>query len=47
MHHMDADKTHFEKARKKLHKNVTSYIEQIMDATTLETIAARPITSHL
>ena len=30
MHHMDADKTHREKARWKLHKNATSGFEQIL-----------------
>ena len=33
MHHMDADKTRREKARWKLHKNATSYIEQTLEAT--------------
>ena len=32
-HYMDADKTHREKARRELHKNAMSYIEQILEAT--------------
>ena len=28
MHHMDADKMYWEKARQELHKNATRYIEQ-------------------
>ena len=39
MHHMDADKTHGEKATWKLQKNATSYIEQILEATSHETAA--------
>ena len=30
---MDADKTPKDKARRELHKNATSYIEQILEAT--------------
>ena len=30
MHYMDADKTQKEKARWKLHKNTTSYSEQML-----------------
>ena len=33
MHNMDANKMHREKARLKLHKNSTSYIEQILNTT--------------
>ena len=47
MHHMDADKTHREKARRELHKNATSYIEQILEATPHETTPVRLLTSHL
>ena len=48
MHHMNADKTYREKARRKLHKNVISYIKQILEATLpTERIAVRPLTSHL
>ena len=31
MHHIDADKAYKEKAKRKLLKNVTSYIEQILE----------------
>ena len=47
MHHMDADKTYREKARRKLHKNSTSYIEQILKAASHETKAVRPLISYL
>ena len=47
MHHMNTDKAYREKARQKLHKNVTSYIEQILEATSHETATVRPLTSHL
>ena len=30
---MDADKTHRQKARRELHENATSYVEQILKAT--------------
>ena len=47
MHKVDADKTHREKSRWELHKNATSYIEQILEAALHETTAVRPLTSHL
>ena len=34
MHHIDAYKTHREKARWELHKNATSYLEHILEAAT-------------
>ena len=46
MHHMDADKTHRDKVRWDLHKNATSYIEQILEATPHETTAVWSLTSH-
>ena len=36
-----------EKDRLELFENVTSYIEQILEATPNETLALRPHTSHL
>ena len=36
MHHMDAEKRHREKAWQELHKNATSYIEQILETTLYE-----------
>ena len=42
IHYMDTDTTYREKAKQELHKNATSYIEQI-----LETTAVQPLTSHL
>ena len=47
MYHMDANKTYWEKARWELHKNALSYLEQIQEATSHETSAVRPLTSHL
>ena len=47
MHHMDTYKSHREKARRELHKNPTNYIDQILEATPLETAIWRPLTSHL
>ena len=47
MHHIDADKAYREKAGQELHKNTTSQIEQILDATSYKTAAVRPPTSHL
>ena len=36
---MDADKANRKKARQELHKNATSYIEQILEATFHKTAA--------
>ena len=47
MHHMDADKTYWEKARQEVHKNAMSYIEQILEATSLETTVVWPPISYL
>ena len=47
MHHMDGDKTLRDKARRELHKNTTSNIEQILKATLYKTTAVRSLTSHL
>ena len=33
MHHINADKMYWEKAKWELHKNATSYTEQILEAT--------------
>ena len=44
---MDADKTYKEKAREELHKNATSYIQQILKETLYKTTAVWPLTSHL
>ena len=41
MHHMDADKTYREKAGQNLHKNATSYMEQILEATPNKTTAVQ------
>ena len=47
MHHIDTNKTHWEKVKWELHKNTTSYLEQILGATYHETAAVRPLASHL
>ena len=47
MHHMDADKSYREKARQELHKNATSYTEQILEATSHNTAGLWSSTSHL
>ena len=47
MHHMNTDNAHREKAWRKLHKNPTSYIEQIQEAKFHETAAVRLPTSYL
>ena len=44
---MDADKAYREKSRLDLHKNTTSNIEQILEATFHETAAVWPPTSCL
>ena len=47
MHHMDAEKVNGEKVRQKLHKNVTSYIEQDLEVKSPKAAAVRPPISHL
>ena len=47
MHHMDTDWVYREKARRELHKNVTSYVEQILEVTSHKTVVVLPPTSHL
>ena len=46
MHYMDANKTAGEEARRQLHKNVASNIEQVLAATPHKTPAIRPPASH-
>ena len=41
---MDANKVYREKARRELHKNATSYIEQILEASPHKTAALRAST---
>ena len=47
MHHMDANKAYTEKARQELHKNVVSYIEQILEETSHKTATVWLPTSYL
>ena len=46
-HHIVADKAYREKPRWELHKNATSYIEQILEATSHKTADVWPPSSHL
>ena len=47
VHHIDANKTHWEKANWELHKNATCYFEQILEAIPCKTEAVRSPISHL
>ena len=47
MHHMDTDKEYREIAIWELHKNATSYIELLQEATSHRATAVWPSTSHL
>ena len=47
MHHMDTDKVYRKKVWRKLLKNATNHIEQILEATSHKTEAVRLPTSHL
>ena len=47
MHYMDVDYACGEKVRQELRKNATSYIEQILEAIPLETVAEQPPTHRL
>ena len=46
MHHLDANKTAGEEARRQLHKNVARNIEQVLAATTYKAPTIRPPASH-
>ena len=47
MNYLDTDKAYGEKVRQNLPKNVTSYTEQILEATSQKTAAVGPTTPHL
>ena len=47
MGHMDADYASRKKAWRQLHKNATSYIEQIRQATSHQIAGEWPPTTHL
>ena len=47
MHHLEANKTHREKARWELHKNAACSFEQIQETWTHKTVAVGPLTFHL
>ena len=46
MYYLDANKMAREKARRQLHKNAASNIEQVQKATTHKAPTIRPPTSH-
>ena len=46
MHYLDANKTAGEEARRQLHKNVASNIEQVLAATPHKAPIMRPPASH-
>ena len=46
MHYQDANKTDGEKARRKLHKNAASNVEQVLEATANKAAAIRLPTTH-
>ena len=46
LHYLDANKTAGEKARRQLHKNAASNIEQILVATPQKAPTIRPPASH-
>ena len=46
MHYLDANKTAGEEARRQLHKNAASNIEQVLAATPYKTPTIRPLASH-
>ena len=46
MHYMDANKTYGEKSWRKLHKNATNNIEQVLEAAPHNVASVRPLTTH-
>ena len=46
MHHLDGNKTAGEEARRQLHKNVASNIEQVLVATPYKAPTICPLASH-
>ena len=46
MHYLDANKTTGEKARRQLHRNAASNIEQVLEATPHKAPTIRPPSSH-
>ena len=47
LYHINADKAYREKVRRELHKNATSYIEQILEAISHKTATVHPPAFHL
>ena len=46
MHDLDANKTTGKKARRQLHKNAASNIEQVLEAIPHKALTVRPLTSN-
>ena len=46
MHYMDSNKTAGEEARRQLHKNAVSNLEQVLAATPHKTLTVRPPASY-
>ena len=46
LHYLDANKTAAEEARRQLHKNAASNIEQVLAATPYKKPTRRPLASH-
>ena len=46
MHHKNANETYGEKTWRKLHKNVASHTEQVLETTPYKTADVRPPTTH-
>ena len=46
MHHMNNIKMYWEKSKRELHKNATSYMEHILKETSHERAALQPLTSY-
>ena len=46
MHYMDSNKTAGEEARRQLHKNAASNLEQVLAATPHKTLTVRPPASY-
>ena len=46
IHYLDANKTAGEEARRQLHKNIASSIEQVLEATPYKAPTIRPPASH-
>ena len=46
MHYMDVNQNYGEKARRQLHKNAASNIEQVLETAPHKAAVVRPLTTH-